>query len=79
MPQAKFVADNILKFLFIIIYFSEKISLDISCEASAWLMIHLKINVKTLFFEKLKVKLFSAAADWHFKDISFSAAHLYIS
>ena len=27
--QAKFIADNILIFLFIIIYFSEKISLDI--------------------------------------------------
>ena len=37
----KFVAD-ILNFWYIIIYFSEKISLDISCESSAWQMIHMK-------------------------------------
>ena len=36
--QAKFVADDILSFLLLFIYFffSEKISIDISCESSAW-------------------------------------------
>ena len=36
--QAKFEADNILFFF----YFSEKISLDVSCESSAWHSIHRK-------------------------------------
>ena len=37
--QVKFVADDIQNFFF---YFSEKTSLDISCESSAKQMIHMK-------------------------------------
>ena len=54
----KFVAD-ILNFLFIIIYFSEKISLDISCESSAWQMIHMKCQDFILW--KKNESIFSAA------------------
>ena len=67
--QAKFVADNILNFSFIIIYFSEKISLDISCESSAWLMIHMKCQ-DFILWEKNKKKYFFFfywSCDWLFK------------
>ena len=34
--------DNIFIFFYFLFYFSEKTSLDISCESSAWQMIHMK-------------------------------------
>ena len=40
MRQAKFVVDDILKFF----VFSEKTSLDISCESSAKQTIHMKFQ-----------------------------------
>ena len=55
----KFVVD-ILNFLFIIIKFAEKISLDIWCESSAWQMIHIKFQ-DFILWKEMKVKLFSAA------------------
>ena len=53
MRCAKFAADNILNFLFIMICFSEKINFDISCESSH--------EMSRLFSEKIKTKLFSSA------------------
>ena len=64
--QVKFVGDRILNFFYC---FSEKISLDISCESSAWQMIHM--NYQDLFSEKKKKKNQSVACrscDCHFKD-----------
>ena len=51
-----FVADNIL----ISFFFSEKISLDISCDSSARQMFHMKCE-DLFFFEKKKIKMLSAA------------------
>ena len=60
--QAKFVADDILKFLFF--YFSEKTSLDISCESSAkQQVIHMKCqDMFSSENEKKKSELSSALA-----------------
>ena len=58
-PITNAADDNFFKFLF---YFSEKTSLDISCESSAWQMIHMKCQ--DLFF--LKKKMSSAINfAWH--------------
>ena len=58
--QAKFVAENILK---IFSYFSEKTSLDISCELSAKQTIHMKCQDLFSLKNKKKInkKLSSAA------------------
>ena len=50
--------DNTLKyfFIFIVIFFSEKISLDISCQLSARQTIHMKYQV--LFSLKNKINNF---------------------
>ena len=59
MRQAKIEADDILKllFYFIFFYFSEKISLDISCESSAKQMSHMKCQ--DLFSLKIYIKKFN--------------------
>ena len=52
----------------------QKISLDISCESSAWQMIHIKYQ--DLFSSKKKKKkkkkifqnVVCCSCDWHFKD-----------
>ena len=53
-------------FLFITIYFSEKISFDISCESSAWLMIHMKCQYCSLKTNKIKI-VYYYSCDWCFK------------
>ena len=52
-----------------IFYFSEKTSLDILCESSAWQTIHMKCQ--DLFSSENKKKrvkiVISFSCDWHFK------------
>ena len=59
--------DNFFIYFF---YFSEKTSLDISCESSAWQMIHMKCQ--DLFSLKNKKKIFRMLSAtnfaWGFKD-----------
>ena len=50
--KAKFIADDILFFF----YLSEKISLDISCESSAWQTIHMKYPDLFSLKNKKKIK-----------------------
>ena len=52
VPITTAADDNF--FLFFFFYFSEKTSLDISCESSAWQMIHMKCQ--DLFSLKNKKK-----------------------
>ena len=52
MPITAAADDN---FFYFLIFFSEKTSLDISCESSAWLMIHMKCQ--DFFFLKNKKKI----------------------
>ena len=60
MRQAKFVAGDIQIFFF---FFSEKTSLDISCESSAKQMIHMKCqDLFSLKKKKKKKKKMSSAA-----------------
>ena len=49
-PQAKFVANDTLNYfiLFFYFFFSEKVSLDISHELSAWQTIHINCNLFSL-------------------------------
>ena len=66
MHQAKFVVDDILK----IFVFSEKTSLDISCESSAKQTIHMKFQ--DLFSlknreKKKKKNVICCSCDWRFK------------
>ena len=66
--QAKYIADDILIFVFIS---RKKISLDISCESSAWQMIYMKYH-DLFFYEKYVFLLFflnvvCCSYDWHFK------------
>ena len=56
--ELKFEADDILNFIFF--YFSEKTSLDFSCESSAQQTIHMKSQDLFSLKNKKKIKLLSA-------------------
>ena len=60
VPITTAADDNF--FYFIFFYFSEKTSLDISCESSAWQTIHLKCQ--DLFSLKNKKKIMSSATNF---------------
>ena len=61
--QAKFVADNIQKKIFF--FFSEKTSLDISCELSAKQTIHMKCQ--DLFSLKNKKNVVCLSCNWRLR------------
>ena len=66
MCPAKFAADNILKFLFF--YFSERTSLDISCESSAKQTIHMKYQDLFSSENNKNIKIVVCfSCDWRFK------------
>ena len=51
-----------------IFYFSEKTSLDISCESTAWQMIHMKYQDMFSSENKKKIKIVLCfICDWRFK------------